>query len=508
VLNKFIQKAFIPVTAIIFLGWSCTKIDTTNIGSDLIPAVDNVNTFADTLSVNATQGVFADTTTSNLFNDFLLGGISNDPLFGTTKADIYVQLKPAFFPFRFGNTGDTLNGFGAGLDSVVLCVAYKGSWGDTNALQNLEVYQINDFNFSDSGQIDISSTQSTINNRRISYKPTIFPTLLGSKLLDIRRLKDTLSIGGSQLSVNKEKVINQIRIKLSTAYANALFTTDSSSTGPFANDSLFRRIFHGLAIKTTGAGNALMYTSLNNVNTRLEVHFRKRNGGKVDTTSTSFRLATIGSKTYKFSATANNVERGRSGYPVLTPATSELYLQTTPGTYANLTIPGISAYNNRIIHRAELIIQQVPHIKFYDTTFDAPDYLYLDLVDTSSTPNWKPIYYDLNPGAFYNPDLNGIGKLPSSIDYGYYGGFRRNKVDIFGETINYYNFNISRHLQRIVTNRTPNYTMRLFAPSIINYPNLIGSVSYPNNLALGRVRVGSGTNSNYRMYLRVIYSKL
>ncbi len=59
-LKKFIPKLYIPIVVIITLGWGCTKLDTTTLGGDLIPIVDNVNTFADTLDITATQGIFAD----------------------------------------------------------------------------------------------------------------------------------------------------------------------------------------------------------------------------------------------------------------------------------------------------------------------------------------------------------------------------------------------------------------------------------------------------------------
>ena len=41
---------------LIAIGIGCTKLDTTTLGADLV-TVDNVNTFADTLNVNATQGI-------------------------------------------------------------------------------------------------------------------------------------------------------------------------------------------------------------------------------------------------------------------------------------------------------------------------------------------------------------------------------------------------------------------------------------------------------------------
>jgi len=131
-----VQKRILPlaVTAIITLvifGLNCTKLDTTNLGGDVLPDVDNVNTFDTILNVNSTQGFFGDSSVIGKYDDHVLGRITNDPLFGQTTANVYMQLKPLFFPYYFGNPGDTL----VGLDSIVLCLKYKGFWGDSTQLR-------------------------------------------------------------------------------------------------------------------------------------------------------------------------------------------------------------------------------------------------------------------------------------------------------------------------------------------------------------------------------------
>ena len=79
---------------------SCTKIDSTTLGSDLIPAVDNVTTFADTLDIIATQGTFDESAARTAISDLhVLGAITNDPVFGKTEAEIFLEMKPGFDPF-------------------------------------------------------------------------------------------------------------------------------------------------------------------------------------------------------------------------------------------------------------------------------------------------------------------------------------------------------------------------------------------------------------------------
>ena len=245
---------------------------------------------------------------------------------------------------------------------------------------------------------------------------------------------------------------------------------------------------------------------------RLEIHFRRRNAGKVDTIFNSLPLNSdiFGSPTNFSSAIANYVKRTRPGLP---SGSQELYLQTTPGTYANLSIPGLSTLSNRIVHRAELIIQQIPEIP--ESVFKTPNFLYLDLRDSTPAPRWKPIYHDLNTAANYDPDFQNPLSIPYypsvniGVDYLYYGGYRRNKTDQFGNNIYYYNFNITKYVQDIVTTHRHNYDLRLMSPSKFDYPQYLADYEiYGNSIAFGRVKVGGGTNTNYRMILRVIYSKL
>ena len=496
------QKRILPlgVTAILLIslfGWNCTKLDTTDIGSDLLPVVDNVNTFADTLLINTTQGLFNDSTTIGKYDDYAVGRISNDPLFGTTTANIYMQLKPPFYPYYFGNPGDTLVGF----DSVVLCLKYAGFWGDSSLPVGLEVREVNDFIFRDSVKF-INTT---------AYRPNT-STFLGSGSFDARRMADTI-----RLNNGRDKVINQIRIKLSSGWAAQLFNRDSikANTGnnAYYNDSMFRRFYNGIAVIATGGSNGLLYATLSDTATKLEVHYRKKNGGKVDSVYSSLRLNPVPTDNparIPISNTSNYIERGRDGFPVKTNTDPNVhYLQTAPGTFVNLNIPGLAGLSNRIIHRAEIIVEQVPLPNDpLAETFSAPNFLFLDLKDTGSI-KWKSIYFDLNTSEIYNPDSRS-NYIPGQINYQYFGGYRRSKTDpLSGKLIKYYTFNISRYVQQIVTERTRSYDLRLYAPFNLNYPQYsFAFIPFGNNIAFGRVRIGSGSNPNYRLRLRIVYSKL
>jgi hypothetical protein len=513
--KRILPIAIIAISFISLIGWNCTKLDTTDIGGDQLPDVDNVNTFDTTLLINSTQeNYFSDSTYIGKYDDYALGSITNDPLFGTTNASIFMQLKPPFYPFFFGNAGDTINGPGLGLDSIVLCLKYRGFWGDSTLPLNLQVREVQDPLFRDSVNKE--------NKTNVSFTTG---TSLGTASIDVRNLGNYIVYRNGRDSVN-----NQIRIKITNvAWVNALFGRDSTKLGAgnnnaFYNDSIYRRLYNGVAVFAAGGGsNGLLYANLSDTSTKLEVHYKRKSVGatKIDSIYTSLKLNPLFAPTTPnapVSNTSNFIVRNRSGYRVTSPTAGEHFLQASPGTFVNLNIPGLSAFSNSIIHRAEIIVEQIPTDPVLDEKLSAPNFLYLELKDSGITNKWKPIYYDLNNTQSYDPDYKGSSYFlpldPSTgslnINYNYFGGYRRTKPDPFtGGQIKYYNFNVSRYVQQIVTDHTRSYDMRLSAPFNLNYQQYSAVIlPYGNNIAYGRVRIGSGSNPNYKLRLRIIYSKL
>jgi hypothetical protein len=516
-----VRKRLLPIAfvgALFVFIFSCTKLDTTTLGQDLIPAVDNITTFADTLDITTTQGYFLPDTTKVLYNEtHAVGHIETDPLFGKSDAAIYFQLKPSFYPFYFGAAGDTTRNPGGGpgptlpvdnvgVDSVFMCLAYTGYYGDTLTPLQLEVRQLYDDKFRDSVGVE----------RNVGFQPTTLGSVLGSVTLDIPSIKNQI-----KFAHDKDSVTNQIRIKITDpAFINNLYNNDSSAVGAFHNDSLFRRAYNGFAItrKAGGTGNAFVYVSLTDAKTRLEIHYRKKKISLPDTTYASFALYPTITVYGQPSSTGNGIVRDRTGTPSATGLSDYLFLQTSgPGTYANLSIPTLGTRPNQIIHRAAILIESVPNLASptTDALFPPPDYLYLDLKDTSATggDKWKPVYHDLNPSSPYDPDFKtGYPFFPlSGVDPTNYGGNLKYKPDGLGNKIGYYNINVTRYVQQIVTKQTPNYPMRMWAPYSLIYPQYSAEIiPYYNLIANGRVRLASGSHPDKtkKMRMVIIYSKI
>ena len=498
------KKQFLAVSlgTLIFstlLLWSCRKInESTSLGDDLIPPVDNIHTFDTLLDVEVFNDTFSIATDSTLYSDTYaqyLGHISNDPFFGQTDARMYLQLKPSFYPYFFSGRPDSLH-----IDSVVLVLDYLETYGDTLASQTINVYEIaQSSNFSNDSIIAYGGYRIRENN--ISYAG-----LLGSRTVQPYTLDDSIK-------VYKDTTAKQLRIRLDDSFGQRLLSYDSAAgiRQAYRSDSLFNTYFKGFALEST-SGNALMGFNLNGTNTKLAIYYRDDNGdapvANWDTLVTYMGYAAN-------SASAQFVKRDYSGTPVAavagqtTPA-DIAYIQATPGTYARIRVPSLAGLNNRIVHRAELIMEQVYDIS--DSTFPVPGGLFLDARDPSlAGPGYRTIPYDFQFDLSNQPNHSSFGSFP-------YRG-----KDPNGNSINIWRFNLSRYVQHLVNDTEPYYDFRLTAPIYLEEYYRVGAATntsvqttVPLNVAAGKGRVrlhGGGDGSQpspnpQRMRLRVVYSKI
>ncbi|MEO7802467.1 MAG: DUF4270 family protein [Ginsengibacter sp.] len=455
----------------IFIISSCTKIDNTTLGAGLIPAVDNVNTFDVNLNVVANNYDSQNCTSIFPTDNHVLGFIGNDPLFGKTTAAIFTELKPSKFPAVLpGLAGERR------LDSIVLVLSYNGAYGDTLAAQKVDVYQLNTSGF----KFDSSTCSQQTHDE----------FLLGSTVFTPVSLKDTPYPN------------NQLRIKLENAFGESLLKKDSNSI--YKNDTAFRDFFRGFAIvpDTLFGGNNLTYYNLLDTATKLAFYY------KYPLTPTTDSTVVVNFSFTALTASANPISHNREGAEITShlqkPSEGDdvIYIQTAPGSHAQLTIPGLDTVSNRIIHRAELIMEQVYSSTSFDNNFLPPNYLYLET--KISNDSLKPI-----PCDFYT-----ISSVPDLLTF---GGSKKNVKDIFGNTVAQYTFNMSRYVQKIVSNDLTSYSLKLSAPDYLTNDSIyldrcsqaIGPYSYfVNNPSFGRVKLGGGNNLQYQMRLHIIYSRL
>ncbi|RYG24397.1 MAG: DUF4270 family protein, partial [Chitinophagaceae bacterium] len=314
-----------------------------------------------------------------------------------------------------------------GIDSVFLTLVYAGSYGDTasgSSRVNVEVSEI----LKDNGFNDDSLY-------RFDHPGFTTGPALGTASFTPSQFKDTITLIQKK---DTTKLVNVLRIKLANSLGQRLSQFDTTGNGGYKSDSLFRTMFRGLALKTTDvSGQGLLsYFSANNTNSALTVYYRFSKDGVKDTASAVFKHLDY--------SQANSIRRTESGEYTANlskPNPQQLYIQSSPlGSYASISIPGLSAFPNKIIHRAELIAYKVPSAS--DNIFTVPGRLLLDHKGTTDT-------------AFLFHDDIQID-ASGSLNLSQFGGSLRSD--------NSYRFNLTRYVQGLVTRKERNDTMRLYAP--------------------------------------------
>lgn len=466
------------LSALLTLGFgiflfSCSKLnEPTELGDDLIPVVDNVNTFDTTLTLQSGFYPFTDTSKHLIEENMALGKIS-DPVFGTTSADMFFNLSSTVY----GNSPFYHRDSAVVIDSVVLQLAYAGtSYGDTSRSSqvNIEVAEINKNNdFFDSVLYRFDRPGFTTG------------AVLGNTSFSIPQFRDSVTV----IRKDTTKVTNVLRVRLNNSIGQKLSRFDTAGNGGFKNDSLFRDAFRGLAVKTSGASGfgTLAYFSLFNTKTALMVYYKVTKNGVRDTATAIFQHATY--------SQANSIMRTAGGdYLANLGKTSsdQLYIQSSPmGSYAAISLPGLTNFPNKVIHRAELIAFKIPSAS--ENIFTVPNRLLLDHKGASDT---AAFLFDSD----LQPNSNG------SFNFNLFGGTLRSD--------NSYRFNLTRYVQGIVTRKEPNDTLRLYAPlrSRLFAKNFGQYFTVPalSNIANGRVVLAGANHPNVsmRLRLRIIYSNL
>lgn len=487
---------FLVVTALAFgiIFNSCKRInEATELGDGLIPPVDNIHTFETFLTTETDNVTASDSSKLTYFDDVAIGAITNDLDFGQTQANAYFNMAPiSFGAYPFSNY-DSIQG----VDSVVLSLAYVTSYGDTNSTLNLRVFEI-----------DPSTTfRDTISSNGI-YPVSVsdFPTTggeLGSKSFELRSMNDSVKLVHKR--TDTVRTANVLRIKFNSgagaAFASKFIndTNTVSSLWAYKNYTNFYNIFKGLAVKADMQGNALGYFALANTSkTALTFYYRVKRNGVIDTTTTSFTHGDLRASV-RFGAQANVIKRtpqnGFATYLALAGTNDDkIYLQSDPGSAGIIRIPALDTFKSRIIYRAELI---VPKLSAQQTDIFPPNQA-IFLAKQSAGDTVFSLKDDLiSMGDNFTVNLNTFGGrlLPDST----------------------YRFNITRHVQEIISHGEPNMKLRLYLPyeDVIFFDNKDAARSrrllhvLPFQAA-GRVILGGGSfvNPSRRVRLRVIYSNL
>lgn len=484
---QHIVKKFSIFIFIVFLLSACTRIGSTEMGLGLLPSMDAFNT-KDTVIEVVTETVDRPDTL-RIFgqDDQIVGNISNDPVFGSTTANMYFQFSPSFFPYSTRGARDSVV-----VDSAVLILSYRGAYGDTSAPLTLNLRRL-------SAATPLSRDSIVASNYPELYNYQTDAILANPYVLDFARVRDSV--------INRfESSKNQIRIKLSSSFAN-LFLKGFDST-VYKNDSSFRQAFPGFVLTANAGSNVLVRINLLATDTRLGLYYSTNSTsevGKRDTVVDYFRF------NLNENSFANFIKRNRAGSEVAShfgiPNDSLIYVQTSPGTMVKIKVPALKNFANKIIHRAELIAEQVPNANAaLDVVFTAPNYLFLGANDSAKN-QLRNVPNDFQ-GTF------------NSSQFAQFGGYRINKSVQGFNSVATYNFDVSRYVQGVISRKDSIFDMRIIAPVndtikfVAPYPNNFMAAkdyltpSLGNQAAMGRVRLGGGSHSKFKMRIRIYYSDL
>jgi hypothetical protein len=484
--KKFSPAFVFLIVSFFLILFSCKRInEATELGGDLIPAVDNVNTFEVSLNAVTKNSVLTsfiknDSGHRVYYTDQVALGDINDPEFGHVHANFCFNLSaPNYGSYPFLPRRDSL----PAIDSVVLSLRFTGAYGDTisNGLQTVNVYEIP---FTGPG----SGLRGDSLYRYSDPVSDFSGTQVGSKTYAITTLDDSNVViePGDTF-----KVANVLRVKLDVSVGNKLAQMDTTSgpTGGYKNDSVFKTIFNGLQVKSSNTGNALSYFNLTDTATKLIVYYRYKKNNKDTTAIVEYSHLTNGQSNYV------NVQAGGNWASSLNnPASDKIYIQSSPsGSYASIAIPDLNTFGNKVIHRAEIVATKISSAS--DQIYTPPFRLFLDRYIKGSAGD---------SSYLFEKDLL-LGN-DGSIGYTSFGGTIKD---------NLYRFDITRYVQSIVTRHQRNDTLRLWAPLRV-WEYSYNSGGYEKNLpvnsrvAEGRVVLAAGNyaDPNARLRLRIVYSNL
>ncbi len=493
--NNIVRNILIATFSTLLFS-ACTKVGTTEMGLGLLSPLDYFNTKDTSLDVITTTVDYPDTLRIYGSDYHVVGNITDDALFGTTKATMYFQLVPSSFPFYIPGNRDSLE-----VDSAVLILSYKGFYGDSTKPVVLNVRRVDD------NTPLIFDTTRYANNYPELYNIQASSALAAPFSLDFTHVRDSVN--------NKfEAAANQIRIPLFSSIAR-MFIRNYDSNNAYRSDTTFSASFPGIALSTDPSSNknVLVQISLNDTNTKLALYYKSTS----NTSSTYERDTAVAY--FKFSmynnGHANFIKRNTTGSELTRHLKNKIsdslvYIQTSPGTMVKVKIPGLKSFKNKIIHRAELIAEQVPTepgANVIEPYLLPPQYLFLGTYD-STIQRIRSVPNDFTGTT----DAAGMSRFGGQLKYQTLNGV---------PNVATYNFSISRYVQGVISRSDSVFDFRILAP--VNdsiqyvYPrpqntqpaatNFLSS-SMGNQPAIGRVRLGGGTHSKHRMRLHIYYSDL
>jgi len=458
------------ILAVAFVFSSCKE--NTILPSSLVPAVDNIYTFATDTTTLLTHNVLQDSLLTGGIRGSVrvsnspslyhaLGTITSDPVFGKTHASFHVEVLPPVpnFAFKTNATGTNRT-----IDSIVLAIPYKGSYGDTlnNSTQTFKVYRSLKQFSRDSAQYDF--TRDSADHSK----------LLASKTVNFRTMATDSPLVGTV------KLQPQVRFNLASWFADSLQAqVDSGVNGAAADFSKYLDWWRGFSVESdSNSGSTLGY--FDTYNTRMYIYYRYTNSNnQADTTVDVFAFDPNYCNRFNTIIRNYNGTLAKQSLNTNAPAgDSVLFVQTEPGIVTMVEFPYLAQHDNVVVNKAELVLTAV-----------SPYYSWVDTFLFGVSPRMQVLSSDI----YGNDAILG--------EYATFGaGFVDGKRSVYSENgVNMiqYKFVMTQTIQKLISQKNTNFRLKIIGTSA-GLP-----ASYRTLLR------GSGSlATSFRPKLNLIYTKI
>ena len=430
--NTWLSVILLTAATLFFAG--CEE-DGQGIGAEVLPPEDIINfTFTDTTSIEI-ETIVQDSINTYRATDLLFGNYV-DPEFGRVKATIYTEFI-ARSGLDFGLADDLL------LDSVVLALGIRDSYGRLDLENNMEVFELDE---------DIPDPEMATSDVELAIKGT-------NLAQGVRFSYDTA--GRAQL----------VRVKLSTEFGNRLLKAGVENLG----DALsFREFFKGFAITTENAQflnrepGAIFSIDVLDGTPQLQMYYKKRESGQFSVQTPEPFLVTA--STPRFTRFERTDTEGRLVQQAAeSDELKDIFELNQAGAFIKnfVKFPHVSEMDLVAVSRAELLLT-------VDTTLLGSTGAYIPPAQIA------PILAD----ADGNEQLNENG-FPVDVE------FNLSAVASYDASSGTYSFDLTGYIQRLISGQIENNGIILHPASRAFTVNRVvfGGTMHPNPMMKAKLNL-------------------
>ncbi len=421
----------------------------TYLNTDSIPEVDGINVFfADSFQI-FTHNHLDDSVQTSSYSAVALGDCMDYPYTGSINMELYTQFSLPSDQFNF--TGDQVK-----IDSVVLVMPYGDVYLDSSqsaAPQKLHVHRL--LNTLELAEPYYDYSTVGYDNTLLNDDP--------NAVYDFSQYKDSVEIWGT-------KLVPQLRIKLSDAFAKEVEQLDSATR---SNTDEFLKWLPGLCVRPASTAHSLAYFNASSI--ELLVYYQN---------STDDSLTTYFPYNYSYNRHFTRIQKQlapdvKATLDAPNPDGEEWnYMSYAPGLNTRVSIPYIGSLEDYVINDAVLDIT-------VENSTDYPMVQYIfpyKVLNDTSKQIIKDYAYDLNLRGFLMGDLTAISKPSIGSTY-------------------HYELRITEELTKSLLAKE-DLELEL-GPLLIQEYGIFKSPLAKRSTKIG----GNNRSDEYKMKLKVIYSK-